>query len=60
MLTEFTITIITEQDAEQAENEIREAIAKAGYDISDFITQEVECPKCDGYKVLRDQYKAEF
>jgi len=41
MLTEITIKIITAQDPEKAEQEIREAIGSMGYDISEAIQGDI-------------------
>jgi len=41
-MTEFTIIIRTKQEAGMAEQELRKAIASAGYDINDFFVDEDE------------------
>lgn len=42
MLTEFVITIVTAQDSEIAEQDIRKAIMAAGYGISEFGVEIIE------------------
>lgn len=41
MITELKITIITEQNADLAEKQIREAISKTAYDISEIVVEEL-------------------
>lgn len=42
MLTEITIKIVTQQDPDEAEADLRKAISTAAYDISDLTVEDIE------------------